>query len=97
MLPGALSHAVAHLFDIDPRQAMHEDLVQLKSLLEEGETLERDYDGASVSSRIHIKVNGTPEKLGRSIFQRAGKQYHPFQYPVETTIELRSASPVAVY
>ncbi len=35
---GALGHAVAQLFGVDPRQAMHEDLVQLKSLLEEGET-----------------------------------------------------------
>lgn len=35
---GALGHAVAQLFGVDPRQAMHEDLIQLKSLLEEGET-----------------------------------------------------------
>lgn len=35
---GALGHAVATLFGVDPRQAMHEDLVRLKSLLEEGET-----------------------------------------------------------
>jgi len=35
---GALGHAVAQLFSVDPRQAMHEDLIQLKSLLEEGET-----------------------------------------------------------
>jgi uncharacterized membrane protein len=35
---GALGHAVAQLFGVDPRQAMHEDLVRLKSLLEEGRT-----------------------------------------------------------
>ena len=35
---GALGHAVATLFGVDPRQAMHDDLVRLKSLLEEGET-----------------------------------------------------------
>lgn len=35
---GALGHAVAQLFGVDPRQAMHEDLVRLKSLLEEGKT-----------------------------------------------------------
>lgn len=33
---GALGHAVAQLFGVDPRQAMHEDLLRLKSLLEEG-------------------------------------------------------------
>lgn len=35
---GALGHAIAQLFGVDPRQAMHEDLVRLKSLLEEGKT-----------------------------------------------------------
>jgi uncharacterized membrane protein len=35
---GALGHAVAQLFGVDPRQAMHEDLMRLKSLLEEGKT-----------------------------------------------------------
>ena len=35
---GALGHAVAQLFGVDPRQAMHEDLIRLKSLLEEGRT-----------------------------------------------------------
>lgn len=35
---GALGHAVAQLFGVDPRQAMHEDLVRLKALLEEGKT-----------------------------------------------------------
>lgn len=35
---GAMGHAVAQLFGVDPRQAMHEDLVRLKSLLEEGKT-----------------------------------------------------------
>lgn len=45
---GALGHAVAQLFGVDPRQAMHEDLVQLKSLLEEGETSK---EGTSVELR----------------------------------------------
>jgi uncharacterized membrane protein len=35
---GVLGHAVAQLLGVDPRQAMHEDLVRLKSLLEEGKT-----------------------------------------------------------
>lgn len=35
---GAVGHAVAQLFGVDPRQAMHEDLIRLKSLLEEGKT-----------------------------------------------------------
>jgi uncharacterized membrane protein len=35
---GALGHAVAQLFGVDPRQAMHEDLMRLKSLLEVGKT-----------------------------------------------------------
>jgi uncharacterized membrane protein len=35
---GAVGHAVAQLFGVDPRQAMNEDLIRLKSLLEEGRT-----------------------------------------------------------
>jgi uncharacterized membrane protein len=35
---GALGHAVAQLCGVDRRQAMHEDLIRLKSLLEEGKT-----------------------------------------------------------
>ena len=35
---GVFGHAVAQLFGVDPRQAMHEDLMRLKSLLEEGKT-----------------------------------------------------------
>lgn len=35
---GALGHAVASLFGADPERAMHEDMVRLKSLLEEGKT-----------------------------------------------------------
>ena len=35
---GALGHAVAQLFGGDPRQSMHEDLMRLKTLLEEGKT-----------------------------------------------------------
>jgi uncharacterized membrane protein len=45
---GALGHAVAQLFGVDPRQAMHEDLLQLKSLLEEGETTK---EGTTVELR----------------------------------------------
>ena len=35
---GALGHAVAQLFGVDPRQAMIDDLIRLKSLLETGKT-----------------------------------------------------------
>jgi len=35
---GALGHAVAQLFGVDPRQAMNDDLIRLKSLLETGKT-----------------------------------------------------------
>lgn len=35
---GALGHAVASIFGTDPKQAMDEDMVRLKSLLEEGKT-----------------------------------------------------------
>jgi hypothetical protein len=33
-----VGHAVAQLFGVDPRQAMHDDLIRLKTLLEEGKT-----------------------------------------------------------
>jgi len=39
---GAVGHAVAQIFGVDPRQAMHEDLLRLKSLLEEGRTSSDD-------------------------------------------------------
>jgi uncharacterized membrane protein len=35
---GALGHTVALLFGVDPKRAMDEDMVRLKSLLEEGKT-----------------------------------------------------------
>ena len=35
---GAMGHAVAQLFGVDPRQAMNDDLIRLKTLLEEGKT-----------------------------------------------------------
>ena len=35
---GALGHAVAQLFGVDPRQALNDDLMRLKSLLETGKT-----------------------------------------------------------
>ena len=35
---GVAGHAVAQLFGVDPRQAMHEDLIRLKTLLEAGKT-----------------------------------------------------------
>jgi uncharacterized membrane protein len=31
-------HAAAQFFGVDPRQAMHDDLIRLKTLLEEGKT-----------------------------------------------------------
>jgi uncharacterized membrane protein len=41
---GAVGHAVAQLFGVDPRQAMHEDLLRLKSLMEEGRTSSGDME-----------------------------------------------------
>jgi uncharacterized membrane protein len=41
---GALGHAVASLFGSDPKHAMDEDLVRLKSLLEEGKTSAHGHD-----------------------------------------------------
>jgi uncharacterized membrane protein len=35
---GALGHAVAALFGVDPKQAMDSDLARMKTLLEEGKT-----------------------------------------------------------
>ena len=35
---GAIGHAVAMLFGVDPKHSMDDDLVRLKSLLEEGKT-----------------------------------------------------------
>jgi uncharacterized membrane protein len=35
---GVVGHAVAQLFGVDPRQAMNDDLIRLKTLLEEGKT-----------------------------------------------------------
>jgi uncharacterized membrane protein len=35
---GALGHAVAKIFGTDPKQAMDEDMVRLKSLFEDGKT-----------------------------------------------------------
>ena len=35
---GVVGHAVAQLFGVDPRQAMNDDLIRLKSLLETGKT-----------------------------------------------------------
>jgi len=35
---GAIGHAIASLFGTDPKHAMDEDMVRLKSLLEEGKT-----------------------------------------------------------
>lgn len=39
---GAMGHVVAQLFGVDPRQAMHDDLVRLKTLIEEGRTSTED-------------------------------------------------------
>ncbi|HEY5572413.1 MAG TPA: hypothetical protein VIK64_05285, partial [Anaerolineales bacterium] len=35
---GAVGHAVASLFGVDPKKAMDDDLVRMKSLIEEGKT-----------------------------------------------------------
>lgn len=50
---GVVGHAVAQLFGVDPRQAMHEDLLRFKSLLEEGKTSssERTVDYTQFNNR----------------------------------------------
>jgi uncharacterized membrane protein len=48
---GALGHAVASLFGADPKQAMDEDMVRLKSLLEEGEAKTTSPTGSSRRSQ----------------------------------------------
>jgi uncharacterized membrane protein len=53
---GALGHAVAALFGSDPKRAMDEDMVRLKSLLEEGKT----------------RVNGQPVELDELTAHNAG-------------------------
>jgi uncharacterized membrane protein len=53
---GALGHAVAALFASDPKRAMDEDMVRLKSLLEEGKT----------------RVNGQPVELDELTAHNAG-------------------------
>lgn len=45
---GALGHAVAELFGVDPRHALNEDLVRLKLLLEEGQP------SSSTATAMHI-------------------------------------------
>jgi len=48
---GAVGHAVAQLFGVDPRQSMHEDLMRLKTLLEEGKTSTDDAKVEYVENR----------------------------------------------
>jgi uncharacterized membrane protein len=48
---GAIGHAVASLFGTDPKHAMDEDMVRLKSLLEEGRTRAGPDSGRSCDAR----------------------------------------------
>jgi uncharacterized membrane protein len=51
---GAMGHAVASLFGDDPKRAMDEDLLRLKSLLEDGET-------TADQGRVRVdELTGTP-------------------------------------
>jgi uncharacterized membrane protein len=53
---GVLGHAVASLFGVDPKKAMDEDLVRLKSLLETGKT---SSDGKDVTQEELSGATGT--------------------------------------
>jgi uncharacterized membrane protein len=56
---GAIGHAVAALFGADPKRAMDEDMVRLKSLLEEGKTRA---DGKRVSlDELPLSTPGGPK------------------------------------
>jgi uncharacterized membrane protein len=54
---GALGHAMAQLFGVDPRQAMHDDLMRLKSLLEEGRT-------STDESKVEYGERQSVERMG---------------------------------
>jgi uncharacterized membrane protein/osmotically-inducible protein OsmY len=57
---GALGHAVASLFGADPRHALDEDMVRLKSLLEQGKTEAR---GVEVTKEeVAEETRPTPRK-----------------------------------
>jgi uncharacterized membrane protein len=61
---GALGHAVASLFGTDPKRAMDEDMVRLKSLLEEGKT--RAYGEPVGLDEIASSPPASPERRERS-------------------------------
>jgi uncharacterized membrane protein len=55
---GAIGHAVAALFRKDPKRAMDEDMIRLKSLLEEGKT--RGEDGqVSLDELAGLQLGGS--------------------------------------
>jgi uncharacterized membrane protein len=68
---GALGHAVAALFGADPKRAMDEDMVRLKSLLEEGKTridgepVQLDDVTATTTSDESAKVSTTKRQRTR--------------------------------
>lgn len=68
---GALGHAIALLFGADPKSEMDEDMVRLKSLLEEGKTS----SAGQTVTREEIEAAQAPEQ-GRPLKARArgGKQ-----------------------
>jgi uncharacterized membrane protein len=59
---GALGHAVAFLTGVDPKQAMDEDMVRLKSLLEEGKTRA---DGEQVRVEEVTSATGSTPTSGK--------------------------------
>ena len=77
---GALGHAVAQLFGVDPRQAMNDDLIRLKSLLETGKTSSSKGTAELGSGKVDgikkVILNEAPKSLGVLLFK----------YPVATFI-----------
>jgi uncharacterized membrane protein len=58
---GAVGHAVAALFGADPKRAMDEDMVRLKSLLEEGKT-RADQGPVGLEEVTSGAISGEPDK-----------------------------------
>jgi uncharacterized membrane protein len=58
---GAVGHAVAALFGADPKRAMDEDMVRLKSLLEEGKT-RTDQGPVGLEEVTSGAISGEPDK-----------------------------------
>lgn len=68
---GALGHAVASLFGADPKRAMDEDMVRLKSLLEEGKTR---VDGEPVRLDEVVSTTSSPRSAKGSARKRQSSE-----------------------